>query len=187
LKPKKPSLTKVKELSQTTKFTKENLPKLNQSSTLEGPSPNNTANTIGNIDNGGETTNIAYAPDIDNDIKSTKFEAHSTIDVNNGKTLVKSDNTDKLTETTTDIGTRHDDKLVETTDITKDIMKTTKETDSKRTSPDQSTDMLELLVSPEKPEGQISKLNSNSYFTSALNKVIQTKNTEYSPKKIQWV
>jgi hypothetical protein len=83
----------------------------------------------------------------------------------------------KLTDATKDSGTRHDDQ---TTDKTEDKMKTAEETDIKNTSADQTMDNFELLESSKMPEGQITQLNKNSYITSALSKVIQTKNTEYS-------
>jgi len=185
--PKRTSLrqssTKEKELSQTTDITNESLSKRTRQSTIEGTNPNNPENTEGNSNTGGETTNITKAPEIDNDTKVTKFELHSTKDANPGKTYVETYNTDKLTVTTKVSGIRHDEKQVETTDRTEDKIKTTKETDSKETSPNQPTDIMELIVSPERPKGQITQLNSNSYFTSALNKVIQSQaadeNTDY--------
>ena len=64
--------------------------KLNQPSIIEGPNPKK------NIDNGGETTQMAKEPEIDDDVKLTKLDVHSTKGVNKGNTLIQNDDTDKM-------------------------------------------------------------------------------------------
>jgi len=190
-------------LEQTSNIANENdnFSKVNILSSIKGPNPKNQTFTE-SIKPSVEEDIMTKFPDMDIDIKPTKYEVNSSKDVTNGNTLPQNDNSDALTEnnqysmTTNNNPDTEDDSIqdisiatmeeeqVTKTDVTESKSKTTEYITSQQAS-------QYLSVSPGNTEGpatQKGEWNSNAYFyrettknqvTTKAAKKVSTRNPEF--------